>query len=262
MAARLETLRLFCHQSEFVSHFYDGSARISRVERLVEQGKKVDRDDPGRVFGLHNIKTPIEGGRRTHGFSDSVAAIEKETLVSPQFHDALIDAGKPHVSKLRIRVMAPLLDDISYAFDPMTSRMAEVEYDIFLLYPPNAKHPHLMMTAEVEIQDFLPKDLTDQKRSAEIIERLIKQLNVFDNSLGRHSLSAYSNKDMAVVEGGTDSTCTNTYPFTYGDFIELWGLVLWELSHRSRCCTHTPNIVILTDIITGLGYPKAEDADV
>jgi hypothetical protein len=194
----------------------------------------VDADFPNRVFGLRNEKTPIGGGRRSHGFSDSVAAIEKETPISPSLHDALIGSSATHVSKLRIR---------------LNVGRYEIEYDIFLSYPPYSANAHLLMTAEVEIQDMLPADLSDQEASARMIDSIIDELNTIDSGLGRHSLSSYSNKDMAVREGDLDDHL-NTYPYTYQEFTQLWGIILFELTFKRETCFNTGKIVGALNIIT------------
>jgi hypothetical protein len=247
LGERLDLLMKVCHQSEFVSHFYcdpDDSTkptqRVSRVERLKQDGTLIGADFPSRVFGLRNEKTPIGGGRRSHGFSDSVAAIEKETPISPKLHDALIGSSATHVSKLRIRLNVGLY---------------EIEYDIFLSYPPYSINPHLLMTAEVEIQDMLPSDLSDQEASARMIDSIIDELNTIDSGLGRHSLSSYSNKDMAVREGGTnyEDEWLNTYPYTYQQFTQLWGVILFELTFkRDTCCKIVGALNTITDTFNKL----------
>ena len=241
LGARLDLLMKVCHQSEFVSHFYcdpddntKPTQRVSRVERLMEEWDLIGADFPNRVFGLRNEKTPIGGGRRSHGFSDSVAAIEKETPISPSLHDALIGSSATHVSKLRIR---------------LNVGRYEIEYDIFLSYPPYSINAHLLMTAEVEIQDMLPSDLSDQEASARTIDSIIDELNTIDSGLGRHSLSSYSNKDMAVREGDLDDHL-NTYPYTYQEFTQLWGIILFELTFKRETCFNTGKIVGALNIIT------------
>lgn len=219
---KMKRLMGITHQAEFVSHFYtdvqkwlyDG-ARISRVERLIEDGAKVSASDPNRVFGLANWKTPIGGGKSENGFSDSVAAIEKEELISASIHDSFKGsigeadgAALPHVSKLRVRTEALLSEDQS----------VEIEYDFFFYWPSNDKFPTIKLTAEVEIQDLLPNDLSDQKATAEIIRRTIKCLSSADSDLSNSTLSSYSNRDMAAYE---DSEWNFVFPHTLEEMSQL-----------------------------------------